>query len=169
MSIILDRRTVLAGMAALAATRPGFAQNAEPAVHEVQMLNVDPENRRERMVYIPALIAVNPGDTVRWLSVNPGHNAESIADMIPQGAESWKSRPSQDFEITLTVPGIYGYKCTPHFATGMVGLIVVRGEGMTDNLEAARAVRHRPRPAQKRFEAMFAQAEEEGMLTPQQA
>lgn len=137
---------------------------AEGTAHEVQMLNMHPEDRRKRMVFYPLIQVVQPGDTVKFLSVNPGHNTQSMDGMIPEGAESWKSRPSQDFEVTLTVPGIYGYQCQPHYATGMVGLIIVEGEGKLDNLEAARAVRQRGRAATT-FEEIWAQAEADGLLT----
>ena len=46
----------------------------------------------------------------------------------------------------------------------MVGLIVVEGEGMMDNLEAAQKVRHRGQ-AKKRFEALWEMAEEAGVMS----
>lgn len=161
MTMLIDRRTLLIGASALMLTRPALA---EDAVHEVQMLNVHPEDRRKRMVFYPLIQVVQPGDTIKFLSVDPGHNSQSIEGMIPEGAEAWKSRTSQDFELTLTVPGIYGYKCLPHYATGMVGLIIVEGEGKLDNLEAARAVRQRGRAAQV-FDEIWAQAEADGLLS----
>lgn len=48
-------------------------------------------------------------------------------------------------------------------SAGMVGLIVVEGEGKFDNLEAARAVRQRGR-AKSTFEAIWEQAEADGLL-----
>jgi len=161
MTMLIDRRTLLIGASALMLPRPALA---EDAVQEVQMLNVHPEDRRKRMVFYPLIQVVQPGDTIKFLSVDPGHNSQSIEGMIPEGAEAWKSRTSQDFELTLTVPGIYGYKCTPHYATGMVGLIIVEGEGKLDNLEAARAVRQRGRAAQV-FDEIWAQAEADGLLS----
>ena len=83
--------------------------------------------------------------------------------MVPDGAEAWKGRVNEEIELSLTVPGFYGYKCLPHFATGMVGLIVVEGEGKLNNLEAARAVRHRGRAAQI-FDEIWAEAEAAGLL-----
>ena len=55
---------------------------------------------------------------------------------------------NDDIEITVSVPGFYGYKCTPHATVGMVGLIVVQGDGMMDNREAAQGVRQRGRARQ---------------------
>ncbi len=160
MKTIIQRRTVLIGGAALLAAPPAFAQGA---MHEVQMLNMHPEDRRRRMVFYPRLQAIQPGDTVKFVSVNPGHNSESLEGMVPDGAEPWKGRVNEEIELTLTVPGFYGYKCLPHFATGMVGLIVVQGEGKLNNLEAARAVRHRGRGAQV-FDEIWAEAEAAGLL-----
>ncbi|MEO0773864.1 MAG: pseudoazurin, partial [Pseudomonadota bacterium] len=121
-------------------------------------------DRQQRMVFKPAFLTINPGDTVQFVSADKGHNSEVIDDMIPEGAESWKGRINEDVEVTLETPGFYGYKCTPHVGTGMVGLIVVQGEGMMGNLEAAQDVRHRGQ-AKKRFEALWEQAEEAGVLS----
>lgn len=160
MSTIIQRRTLLVGAAAMMAVPPAFA---EGTMHEVQMLNMHPEDRRRRMVFYPLLQVVQPGDTVKFISVNPGHNAESLEGMTPEGAEPFKGRVNEEIEVTLTVPGFYGYKCLPHFATGMVGLIVVEGEGKLANLEAARGVRHRGRASQV-FDEIWAQAETDGLL-----
>ncbi len=55
----------------------------------------------------------------------PGHNAATIEGMIPANAESFKSKINDTFEVTLTEPGAYGIKCSPHYAMGMVMLIEV--------------------------------------------
>ena len=161
MTLALSRRTILlAGTAALIA-RPAIA---EATTHTVEMLNKDPEDAKQRMVFKPAFLMVNPGDTVQFVSADKGHNSEVIDDMIPEGAEGWKGRINDDIEVTLDTPGFYGYKCTPHVGTGMVGLIVVQGDGMMDNLEAAQKVRQRGQ-AKKRFEALWEMAEEAGVMS----
>ena len=128
------------------------------ATFEVQMLNKDPDNKKLRNVFRPAILRVNPGDTVRFISVDRGHNSQSLPGMFPQGAEEWSSKVGKDFEVTLKVPGVYGYRCTPHFALGMVGLIVVAGDdeaGNWDaNLAAAKSVNH-PRKAKKAFQILW--------------
>jgi pseudoazurin len=45
--------------------------------------------------------------------------------MIPAGAKPFRSEIGQNLTVTFTVPGVYGYRCTPHGTLGMVGLIVV--------------------------------------------
>ncbi len=161
MTLALSRRTLLlAGTAALIA-RPAMSQ---ATTHTVEMLNKDPEDSKQRMVFKPAFLMVNPGDTVQFVSVDKGHNSEIIDDMMPEGTEGWKGKINEDVEVTLDTPGFYGYKCRPHVGAGMVGLIVVQGDGMMDNLEAAQGARHRGQ-AKKRFEALWEMAEEAGVLS----
>lgn len=134
-------------------------------VVEVQMLNKHPENKKIRNVFHPRIVKVKPGDTVKFISVKKGHNTESIKKMIPEGAQKWKSKISKDFEITLDKPGIYGYRCTPHATLGMVGLIIVEGEGMAVNLEAAKKLKHSGK-AKKAWEEIWQEVEEKGLLKP---
>ncbi|MEM6381612.1 MAG: pseudoazurin [Pseudomonadota bacterium] len=164
MTFYINRRTFVIGTGALAAASLATAgiANAE-TTHEVEMLNVDPDNPRARNVFKPRLLVVQPGDTVSFLSVNPSHNSASTDGMLPEGAEAWSSQISQGIDVMLEIPGFYGYQCTPHLGLGMVGLIVVEGEGMMDNLEAARGVRQRGM-ASRAWDEIWTQAEEEGLL-----
>ena len=157
---MITRRTLIISTAALAAVSP---LPAVAAGHEIQMLNKHPEDRRLRMVYHPELLVVQPGDTVKWVSADKGHNAKSEDGMIPDGVEAWKSKINDDFELMLEQPGIYGYRCTPHYLTGMVGLIIVEGDGKLDNLEAAKAVKHKGN-ASKSWDRIWSGAEEQGLL-----
>jgi len=134
-------------------------------VHEVKMLNTDPDDRSQKMVYKPRVLRISPGDTVRFLPSDPGHNSASSRGMLPDGAEDWKSRIGQEFEVTLSIPGIYGYNCTPHKASGMVGLIVVEGEGMLDNLEEAKSARQVGK-ARQVWADIWDEADASGVLTP---
>jgi len=161
-----DRRTFLLGASAcvLAASTGSALAFDDHTTHEVQMLNVNPDNPRQRMVFLPRVLRVKPGDTVKFLSSNPGHNTETTKGMVPAGAEGWKSKANQEFEVTLTQPGVYGYNCAPHQAAGMVGLIVVEGEGMLDNLEEAKKARQ-VGLAKKVWMEIWKEAEEMGALT----
>lgn len=127
------------------------------------MLNEHPENKRLRMVFTPRVIGVEQGDTVLFKSVDRGHNSASIDGMLPEGAEPWTGKLSKDIEVTFQVPGVYGYVCTPHEAMGMVGLVIVNGEGKLDNLEAAKSVKHRGR-ANLVFDELWAEAEVAGLM-----
>lgn len=142
MTSSLDRRSFIAlGTAACALTLSPAILAA--ATHDIQMLNKDPDDKKRRMIFKPIIQVIEPGDTVTFASVNKGHNSQSIKGMIPEGVEPWKSKLSTDFSLTLEKPGFYGYRCTPHTSMGMVGLIIVKGEGMMDNLEAAKSVRQK--------------------------
>ena len=56
--------------------------------------------------------------------------------------------------VTLTAPGAYGVKCTPHYGMGMVALVVV---GEPANLAEAQAVKH-PGKAKGVFADLFTTA-----------
>ena len=132
---------------AVLALTTGFASAAE---FEVKMLN---KGAAGAMVFEPAFVAAQPGDVINFVSVDKGHNVESIEGMLPDGVEPFKSAMNKDFSLTVTVEGLYGVKCTPHFGMGMVGLVQV---GAPANLEAAKAVPQKGKAA-KRFEEIFAQ------------
>jgi pseudoazurin len=89
---------------------------------------------------------------VRFVPDSPGHNSESVGGMIPTGAVGWKGELSQEVSVTPTVPGVYGYRCRPHYAMGMVGLIVV-GDAQV-NLAEVKAIKHAGR-AGKVFDALL--------------
>ena len=141
MTANITRRAFVATASALMVAKPALAQT----VHEVQMLNVHPDDPRLRQVYLPRIRVAQPGDTVRFVAVDRGHNSASVRDMVPEGAEGWNGQINEEVEIVLDTPGFYGYQCTPHASVGMVGLVVIEGDGMMDNLEAAQGVRQRGR------------------------
>ncbi|TWI35931.1 pseudoazurin [Paracoccus sulfuroxidans] len=102
-----------------------MASPALAEVHEVKMLN---RNDQGSMIYEPQFLRIAPGDSVRFLPTQPGHNAATVEGMLPEGAEPFRSKINQEFEVTFDVPGTYGIKCSPHFAMGMVMLVQV-GDG----------------------------------------
>lgn len=144
------RNTILAAIAATFIAGPAFAETIE-----VQMLNKGPDG--ERNVFEPAVIQIQPGDTVRFVPTDKGHNALVVDDMVPEGGQEFESKLNQEFEVTLETEGTFGYKCLPHYATGMVGLILVGDASV--NFEEAKAVSHRGR-AKQRMDEYFAEAEE---------
>ena len=128
-----------------------FAFSASAADYEIRMLN---KGANGAMVFEPSFLKVAPGDTVTFVPTDKTHNTESIKDMLPEGAEPWKGKVNEEVKITLSTEGIYGVKCTPHYAMGMVAVIQV-GDN-PPNLAAAKAVKH-PAIAQKRIVAAFEQ------------
>ena len=146
----------LMGATALA-TVPMKAFGAGHATHTVEMLNKEPDGN-ERQVFNPPVIKIAEGDSVTFTSTDRGHNSASNEDMLPEGAEEWKGDINGDITVDFTVPGVYGYHCTPHQSAGMVGLVLV-GEVTQDMIDAAKEVRQRGR-AKSRYEDYFAMAEE---------
>ncbi|MGH6944877.1 MAG: pseudoazurin [Geminicoccaceae bacterium] len=146
----MDRRLFLvasAGVLALPGVRPALA-----AEHQVQMLNKGPNG--ERNWYEPSVTYAEPGDTIHFVAVDKLHNSESL--VVPEGGETWKGQLSKDVSVTLTKPGVYAFKCAPHFGLGMVGLIVVGNS--SDNLDEVKAARY-PGLAKKRVEGLIEQVE----------
>ena len=106
------------------------------------------------MVFEPVLTRVAVGDTVTFVATDKSHNAETIAGLIPDGAEAFKGKPNKDVAVAFDVPGVYAVKCLPHYAMGMVALVEVGGD--TGNLAALEAARL-PKMAQKRLAPAFAE------------
>lgn len=142
-------RTTLATLAAascLLVALPAFA-----ADHEVQMLN---RGEAGPMVFEPAALRIEPGDTITFVAADPGHNAETINGMIPEGAESFRTTIGQTETVTFDVEGVYGIKCTPHFGMGMVMLVQVGDDD--HNIEAVKGATLPPKAAE-RFEDAYAE------------
>jgi pseudoazurin len=125
------RRFLALAAAAAATTMAGVATAAE---FEVKMLNKGTEGL---MVFEPAFVKVAPGDTVKFLATDKGHNAETIKGMLPDGAAVFAGKSGEDVEVKFDQAGIYGVKCAPHYGMGMVAMVVV---GTPPNEEQARAV-----------------------------
>jgi pseudoazurin len=123
----------------------GAAQAAEI---EVKMLNKGADGA---MVFEPALVRIAPGDTVKFVATDKGHNAETIETMLPEGGKTFVGKINEELAITFDKPGVYGYKCKPHYGMGMVGLVVV---GDATNLDQAKAATH-PGKAKQIFATLF--------------
>jgi pseudoazurin len=137
-------------LAAAAAILALFAMPAMAANFDVLMLN---KGEAGAMVFEPALTEVAVGDTVTFVPTDKGHDAQAIVDLTPEGAEVFKGKIGQEIVVTFTVPGAYAVKCTPHFAMGMVALIVV-GDAPA-NLDQVKAAKL-PKKARERIDAAIA-------------
>ncbi|MBP0438035.1 pseudoazurin [Tianweitania sediminis] len=137
---------LMAAAAALAFAGPAFA-----ADHQVKMLN---KGEKGAMVFEPDFVQAAPGDTVTFVIVDKGHNAESIKGMTPEGGEPFKGKINEEVKVTLDKEGIWGVKCTPHYGMGMVAVIKV-GEAAVP--EEALAVKH-PGKAKTKMAELLAQA-----------
>ena len=135
-------------VAAAVGVAMAMASGAVAAEVEVKMLNRGAEGL---MVFEPALIKVAPGDTVKFVSTDKSHNAETIKGMLPDGGTTFAGKMNEDVTVKFDQAGIYGVKCAPHYAMGMVALIVV---GKPDNLDAAKAAPQSGK-AKQVFAALF--------------
>ncbi|PHS25116.1 MAG: pseudoazurin [Methylophaga sp.] len=107
----------------------GVALSAE---HTVKMLNNGADGM---MVFEPAFLKAEKGDTVTFESTDAGHDSVSL--FIPEGATAWTGENSKDITVTLDAEGVYIYKCTPHVMMAMVGVIQVGEASNKTGAEAA--------------------------------
>ena len=141
-------KAVLKGVLVGAVALLTLAGAAAAAEIEVKMLDKSAEGA---MVFEPALLKIEPGDTVKFRAVNKGHNVETIKGMLPEGAKPFTGKINEELAITFDKPGVYGVKCLPHYGMGMVGLIVV---GTPSNQTEAMTVTH-PGKAKHVMTALF--------------
>ena len=139
------RKTMTLAISAVLMSAAGAVGAAEI---QVKMLNRGAEGV---MVFEPALVKIEPGDTVKFVSTDKGHNAESIKGMLPADATPFVGKNGDDIAVTFDKPGAYGVKCLPHYGMGMVALIVV---GTPGNLAEAKAV-SQPGKAKQVFATLF--------------
>lgn len=137
------------GAAALALACAGSASATEL---QVKMLN---QGGQGMMVFEPASAKLKVGDTVRFVPTDPGHNVESIKEMLPPGAELIKGAIGKEVLVKLTKSGIYGFKCMPHWGFGMTFVAKV-GDGKSNAAQADAAAAAAPGAAKKRLTADLA-------------
>jgi plastocyanin len=120
---------LLAGVAASALVRPARAAD----VVEIRLRS---DALGTKVWFDPIGVLIEPGQTVRWVNEANVHTSTAYhpdndghALRIPEVAEPWDSdylvEPGDQFEVILTVPGVYDYFCAPHEMAGMVGRIIV--------------------------------------------
>jgi pseudoazurin len=134
-------------MAAVTVTL-AMATAAGAAEVEVKLLNRGAEGV---MVFEPAFVKIAPGDSVKFVAADKGHNAETIKGMLPEGALAFVGKSGEDTTVKFDREGVYGIKCLPHYGMGMVAMIVV---GAPANEEQARAVPQVGK-AKQAFAALF--------------
>ena len=125
------------------------------AVHaaeiEVKMLNKGSDG--QKMVFEPALIRANVGDTITFLPTEKGHMAASMKGMMADGGK-FKGKTNKKISYVVTAEGLYGVKCTPHMANGMVAIIAVGDTFDTDAFLDGKKV---SKKAKARFEDLLSQ------------
>ena len=132
------------GMTVALATMGSYAAAADVEVH---MLN---KGKNGVMVFEPSLIKVAKGDTVTFVPTDKSHNAETVKDLLPEGAKPFKGKMNEAVKVTFDVEGAYAVKCAPHLGMGMVALVVV-GETPA-NIDAIKTAKL-PKKARERLDA----------------
>jgi len=135
-------------MIATLALAPFLISASHAVEHQILMLN---KGEKGGMVYQPDFVRAAPGDTIKFIPTDKGHNVESIKGMLPDGVKKFRSKFNKEYVLEPKVDGLYGIKCTPHYGLGMVALIAV---GEPTNEEDALAARQRGK-AKKRFVEIF--------------
>lgn len=129
---------------------PAFAETIE-----VEMLNRG-ENR-ESMIFRPDFVRVQPGDTVKFIAKDRGHSAESDTKLWDESVDTFVGKINEEIEYTFENEGLFGVKCKPHYAMGMVMTIAVGdiSEAPEGWLEG-----RIPRKAKQRYEEQLKQLSE---------
>jgi len=134
-------------LAASTFAAPAFAEE-----FEIKMLN---KGENGAMVFEPDFVKAMPGDTIKFVPADKGHNVETIKGMLPEGIEAVKTKFNDEYVLTAETEGVYGIKCSPHYGMGMIALISI---GEPVNLEEAKAVKQKGK-AKARFADAFAKLE----------
>ncbi|HTO31422.1 MAG TPA: pseudoazurin [Pararhizobium sp.] len=140
-----SKMTAVVAAAILTAAAFGAAANA--ADFEIHMLN---KGKAGVMVFEPAAIKVAKGDTVTFVPTDKSHNAETVKDLIPAGAEAFKGKMNETVKVTFATSGAYVVKCAPHFGMGMAAVVIV--DDNPANLADVKAAKL-PKKARERVDA----------------
>ncbi|WP_395444419.1 pseudoazurin [Caulobacter sp. UC70_42] len=141
------RTLIFAGAVAVVA-HAGFASAAELTV---KMRNQGAEGP---MVFEPSTARLKVGDTIRFIPTDPGHNAESIPELLPAGVAPVKGVMGKEVVLKLTKPGVYGVKCLPHWSMGMVFVAKV-GDAKLDPATSNKVLASAPPLTKRRLTAAF--------------
>jgi pseudoazurin len=104
-----------------------FAVSGLAATHEIKMLN---NGKDGIMVFEPAYLKANKGDTIKFVPTDPAHDVASVA--IPKGAKSFTGAVGKPLSVSVTQEGVYLYECKSHLPMAMIGVIQV---GKPTNLD----------------------------------
>ena len=100
--------------------------------HQVKMLTGDASG--QAMIMEPAFLKIALGDTVRFIPSDASHNAQSLVS--PKGASAFSTPMGKTAVVEFKQEGAYLYKCLPHFALGMLGVIQVGKAVNIDDVKA---------------------------------
>ena len=79
--------------------------------------------------FTPDDLTINAGDSVTWDNQGGWHNVNGTQQTYPNNPEGFGNGNATSspwtFSHTFTIPGVYDYRCDPHFNLGMTGKITV--------------------------------------------
>ncbi|MDY7097145.1 MAG: plastocyanin/azurin family copper-binding protein [Pseudomonadota bacterium] len=139
------------------AAEPVPEVEANGTVIEINMYTKDPDDSSALQVFKPRLVNANVGDTIKFIPSDPTHQSSSIDSMVPAGVTGWEGKINEEVSFVIPTTGIYGYKCVPHYAAGMIGMVVVGSGDELTNLEDAKGASH-PGLAGREFGEIFEEA-----------
>lgn len=113
------RHVSMLAAAAAVLTLTGGARAADV---EVKLVNKGADG--EAMVFEPAFLKIAPGDTVKFVATDKGHNVENIKGMLPEGVAQFVGKNEEDVAVKFDREGVYGVKCPPHHGICMIVMIV---------------------------------------------
>ena len=140
----------IATLVSSALVAASFGVTATAADFEVHMLN---KGKDGAMVFEPGGIKIAKGDSITFIPTDKGHNAETVKDLIPEGATPFKGKINETIKITFDEPGAYAVKCAPHVGMGMIAVVVV-GDAPA-NMDAIKTAKF-PKKARERLDADIA-------------
>lgn len=121
-----------------------------------EVIIVEMKNRGsdgESMVFEPDFVKANIGDTIHFVATTKGHSVDAIrGNSIPEGASEIKGKLNRDYLYKVKKEGVYIYRCKPHYAMGMIGVISV---GEPHNLDEIKSLRLRGKKTKERFEKIL--------------
>lgn len=130
LAVVFAGAWVLAAPVGVAAARVAGGPGAPGHVVVVKMVEIPGQQYR----FEPAVVAVQPGDTLRWIQeTTVPHNVQ--IESKPKGARlggaamgPYLSNKGETYQLVIDgrfTAGSYGYICTPHGLMGMKGTITV--------------------------------------------
>ena len=116
------------------AERESICKTAEGdfKTYEVKMLN---QGDQGSMIFEPAFIKINAGDSINFEMSDAGHNAVTVA--APAGSMPFDTKYKPSTIVKFDVNGLYLYKCSPHAMMAMAGLIQVSDASNKADMEKA--------------------------------
>jgi pseudoazurin len=129
---MVTRRNFVIGAGALAVGLPTAAHAGTE--HVINMLNKGADGKA--MVFEPDFVRAAIGDTIKIVPVDKGHFAVALPNVWPADVPQVKGKLNTEIIFTCDKEGLFGLKCTPHYAMGMVALVQVGTGAVPDDVKA---------------------------------